>query len=81
MANPAPEDLLSGQLSSLRTMYSDRRKDTVRENFAYIVYRALGLMAPHMATTEFGTTSVSTPEQLQKWFMSRQLGHASSTTA
>jgi MinD-like ATPase involved in chromosome partitioning or flagellar assembly len=81
LANPAPEDLLSGQLSSLRTMYSDRRKDTVRENFAYIVYRALGLMAPHMAPTEFGTSAVATPEQLQKWFVNRQLSRASGGTA
>jgi MinD-like ATPase involved in chromosome partitioning or flagellar assembly len=74
---PAQDDLLSGQLSSLRTMFSDRRKDTVRENFAYIVYRALGLMAPHMAPTEFGTTAVASPDQLQKWFLGRQLGQAS----
>jgi hypothetical protein len=60
-------------------MFSDRRKDTVRENFAYIVYRALGLMAPHMAPTEFGTTAVASDEQLQKWFLGRQLGRASDT--
>lgn len=73
---PIQEDLLSGQLSTLRTMFNDRRKDTVRENFAYVAYRALGLMAPHMAPTEFGATAVATPEQLQKWFVGRQLGRA-----
>jgi hypothetical protein len=76
LERPVHEDLLSGQLSTLRTMFNDRRKDTVRENFAYIVYRALGLMAPHMASTEFGTTAVATPEQLQKWFLGRQLSRS-----
>jgi len=75
-ARAVQEDLLSGQLSTLRSMFNDRRKDTVRENFAYIVYRALGLMAPHMAPTEFGTTAVATPEQLQKWFLGRQLSRS-----
>ena len=67
------DDLLSGQLDTLRAMYSDRRKDSVRENFGYLVYRALGLMGPHMAPTEFGQTAIATPEQIRKWFLGREL--------
>lgn len=72
-AAPPATDVLSGQLDSLRAMFNDRRKDTPKDNFLYIVYRALNLMGPHMASTEFGETSISTPEQLQKWFLKRQL--------
>jgi MinD-like ATPase involved in chromosome partitioning or flagellar assembly len=75
MPNPAPPpaaDLLSGQLETLRAMFSDRRKDTVRENFAYIVYRALNLMAPPMAPTELGATLLAAPEQVERWFIRRQ---------
>ncbi len=67
------DDLLASQLDTLRAMYSDRRKDSVRENFAYIVYRALSLMGPHMAATEFGETAIATPDQIRKWFLGREL--------
>ncbi|MEO8503808.1 MAG: P-loop NTPase [Acidobacteriota bacterium] len=72
---PAPQasDVMNGQLDSLRAMFNDRRKDTPKDNFLYIVYRALNLMSSHMATTEFGETSIATPEQLQRWFLKRQL--------
>lgn len=72
---PAPQaqDVLSGQLDSLRTMFKDRHKDTPKDNFLYVVYRALHLMGAHMAPTEFGETSIATPEQLQRWFLRRQL--------
>ena len=61
------------QLDSLRVMFNDRRKDTPKDNFLYMVYRALHLMGAHMAPTEFGETSIATPEQLQRWFLRRQL--------
>jgi|CXWL01.1.fsa_nt_gi MinD-like ATPase involved in chromosome partitioning or flagellar assembly len=65
-------DLLSGQLSTLRTMYTDRAKDDVRDNFTYIVYRAMSLMAPHMAESEFGQRQVLQPEQMLSWYLRRQ---------
>jgi len=70
---PQADDVLSGQLDSLRVMFNDRRKDTPKDNFLYMVYRALHLMGAHMAPTEFGETSIATPEQLQRWFLRRQL--------
>lgn len=71
-APPAKDDLLGGQLESLRRMYTDRRRDTVRENFNYMVFRALNMMGDHAATTEFGATAIATPEQMQRWFLRRQ---------
>ena len=68
----ATEDALAGQLEALRSMFSDRPKDTVRENFAYIVHRSRHLMGPHMAPTEFGTTHLAAPETVERWFLRRQ---------
>lgn len=72
---PVPEtaDLLDGQLQTLKAMFSDRRQDRVRENFAYITYRALSLMGPGTGPNEFGLTQLAAPEQLLDWFLSRQL--------
>jgi MinD-like ATPase involved in chromosome partitioning or flagellar assembly len=72
----APEethDLLDGQLQTLKAMYSDRKKDTVRENFSYITYRALNLMSPGYGANELGTTQLAAPERLLEWYMSRQM--------
>ena len=66
------EDLLAGQLKSLSVMYKGRLQNTVRENFDYLVYRALNLMAPHMGSTEFGQTALAAPEQMERWFLEWQ---------
>jgi flagellar biosynthesis protein FlhG len=69
----ATEDAMAGQLDSLRAMFSDRRRDTVRENFAYIGYRTRNLMGPHMASTEFGATRLAAADELERWFVRRQV--------
>lgn len=65
-------ELLDAQLSSLKAMYSDRSQDTVRENFSYLVFRALNLIAPPRAPSEFGQTALAQPDQIQRWFIRRQ---------
>lgn len=73
--DPPPEtgDLLEGQLQILKAMYSDRKKDTVKENFSYITYRSLNLMTAGYGPNEFGLTRLAAPEQLLEWYMSRQM--------
>jgi MinD-like ATPase involved in chromosome partitioning or flagellar assembly len=68
----APADLLDGQLQTLKAMYADRTKDTIRENFSYVVYRAMNLMGPGYGANELGTTHLAAPERLLDWYMSRQ---------
>jgi hypothetical protein len=68
----APSDLLDGQLQTLKAMYADRTKDTIRENFSYVVYRAMNLMGPGYGANELGTTHLAAPERLLDWYMSRQ---------
>lgn len=71
---PAPiESLLDRQLASLKMMYSDRSKDSARENFSYIVFRALNLMAPPRLPTELGMTQIAEPQQMVRWLL-RQFG-------
>ena len=70
------EDLLAGQLKALSSMYTGRPQNTVRENFDYLAYRALNLMAPHMGTSEFGQTVLAAPAQMEKWFLEWQRIHA-----
>jgi MinD-like ATPase involved in chromosome partitioning or flagellar assembly len=71
---PAPiESLLDRQLASLKMMYSDRSKDTARENFSYLVFRALNLMAPPRLPTELGMTQLAEPQQMIRWLL-RQFG-------
>lgn len=72
-APPETHDLLDGQLQTLKAMYSDRKKDTVGENFSYITYRALNLMSAGYGPNEFGLTHLAAPEKLLDWYMSRQL--------
>lgn len=66
-------DVLEGQLASLRSMYHDRQKDNVRDNFAYVAYRALNLMGPHMGEGEFGMKALLEPERMREWYLRRQL--------
>jgi hypothetical protein len=63
------EDLLQAELEALGTMYTSRKGDTVHENFAYLVHRALGQMAPPMAKSDFGQTSLAPIEELTDWFL------------
>jgi len=83
VVSPAPakagdgvDALLGEQLESLRTMFSDRHKDSVRENFSYCVYRALSLMQPPRLPTEFGMTQIAPPAQLVRWLLRRLPGRA-----
>ncbi len=69
------EDLLAGQLRALSTMYSSRPHDTVRENFAYIVHRALHLMAPPMSPADFGQLAIASSEELASWYLEWQRGY------
>jgi flagellar biosynthesis protein FlhG len=69
---PEPVDLLDGQLQTLKAMFSDRTKDTVRDNFSYVAYRSLSLMGAGYGANEFGTTHLAAPERLLDWYMSRQ---------
>lgn len=69
---PATDDILDGQLQTLKAMYSERTKDTVRENFSYVAYRALNLMSASYGNNEFGATQLAAPERLLDWYMSRQ---------
>jgi MinD-like ATPase involved in chromosome partitioning or flagellar assembly len=67
----APRDLLDGQLQTLKAMYSDRRRDTVKENFDYITYRSLSLMGAEYGTNELGATQLAAPERLLEWYLRR----------
>ncbi len=71
------EDLLAGQLKALSSMYKGRPQNTVRENFDYLVFRALNMMAPHMGSGEFGQTVLAPPEQMERWFLEWQRVHGS----
>ena len=73
---PSAGDAMAGQLEALKAMYSGRRGDTARENFAYLAYRALDRMAPHTAPSEFGQTTLATADQLLAWFLARQRARA-----
>jgi len=68
-------DVLAAELRTLHAMYDRRSRDMVRENFAYVTYRALNLMAPHRASSEFGQTALRSPEQLLDWFLRWQIAH------
>jgi MinD-like ATPase involved in chromosome partitioning or flagellar assembly len=69
---PATDDILDGQLQTLKAMFNERTKDTVRENFSYVTYRALNLMSASYGSNEFGATQLAAPERLLDWYMSRQ---------
>jgi hypothetical protein len=71
-ASSPPADVLDGQRQTLKAMYSDRTKDTVRENFSYLAYRAMSLMGPGYGANELGTTLLAAPERLLEWYLSRQ---------
>lgn len=68
---PSVDALLGEQLESLRTMFTDRRRDSVQENFSYAVFRALNLMQAPRLPTEFGMTQIAPPEQLVRWILRR----------
>jgi hypothetical protein len=66
-----PDSLIAGQLSTLKAMYSDRRQDGARENFAYLAYRAMNLMGPSNSALELGMTQVAVPERLLNFYLQR----------
>ncbi len=80
--DPAVEldSLLSQQLESLRTMFSERRGDRARDNFAYLVVRALHLIEPPRLPSEFGMSQLAPPEQFVRAFLRRIHEPASSPT-
>ncbi|MCZ7650709.1 MAG: hypothetical protein M5U13_05915 [Thermoanaerobaculia bacterium] len=43
----------------------------MRENFSYLVFRALNLIAPPRAPGEFGQPFLAQPEQVSRWFVRR----------
>jgi len=70
--SPQPVDALLGeQLETLKAMFSDRKRDSVQQNFTYAVFRALNLMQPPRLPTEFGMTQIAPPEQLVRWLLRR----------
>ena len=76
---PAPasvDALLGEQLDTLRAMFTDRKQDSVRENFTYCVFRALNLMNPPRLPTELGMTQIAQPQQLVRWLLRRLPGAA-----
>jgi len=75
----AVDALLDEQLEGLRAMFSDRRRDSVRDNFSYCVFRALSLMKPPRLPTEFGMTQVAQPDSLVRWLLRRLPGAAPTT--
>ncbi len=64
-------NLLGEQLDSLRAMFTDRRQDSVQQNFTYAVFRALNLMEPPRLPTEFGMSRLAPPERLVAWILKR----------
>lgn len=68
---PALDFLLGHQLESLKSMYADRSRDGVEQNFLYAVYRALNLMEPPRLPTEFGMSRVAPPDRLVAWILKR----------
>ncbi|MCB1007442.1 MAG: AAA family ATPase [Acidobacteria bacterium] len=67
----AVDTLLGEQLDALKAMFSDRKRDSVQQNFSYAVFRALNLMQPPRLPTEFGMTQIAPPEQLVRWLLRR----------
>lgn len=70
-APQAVDALLGEQLETLKAMFSDRKRDSVQQNFSYAVFRALNLMQPPRLPTEFGMTQIAPPEQLVRWLLRR----------
>lgn len=72
-AAPAMEldSLLAQQLNSLKAMFSERRADRARDNFDYLVVRALHLVEPPRLPSEFGMTQIAPPEQFLKAILRR----------
>ena len=68
---PTVDFLLGNQLESLKSMYSDRSRDSVEQNFLYAVYRSLNLMEPPRLPTEFGMSRIAPPERLVAWILKR----------
>lgn len=82
VAEVAPADiesLLGEQLDSLKAMFSDRRQDSVQQNFTYAVFRALNLMEPPRLPTEFGMSRLAPPDRLVTWILRRMALSSSSS--
>ncbi len=78
---PSVDSLLDEQLETLRSMFVDRRRDSVQQNFSYAVFRALNLMQPPRLPTEFGMTQIAPPEQLVRWLLRRLQVRSAQATA
>jgi hypothetical protein len=78
---PSVDALLGEQLETLRSMFVDRRRDSVQQNFSYAVFRALNLMQPPRLPTEFGMTQIAPPEQLVRWLLRRLQARSAQATA
>jgi MinD-like ATPase involved in chromosome partitioning or flagellar assembly len=69
-APPDPSRALNVQLDTLRRMYGDLRGEGYRDNFKYIVYRALHVMASRRAS-DFGDTRIFKRSEIQQAMMRR----------
>ena len=78
---PSVDALLGEQLDSLRSMFVDRKRDSVQQNFSYAVFRALNLMQPPRLPTEFGMTQIAPAEQLVRWLLRRLQRSTAQATA
>ncbi|MDX1582557.1 MAG: AAA family ATPase [Thermoanaerobaculia bacterium] len=58
-----PEDHLSQQLETLRSMFTARREDDYRRNFEYMTQRALFTMQ-NRPVSEFGDSRIFRPEEM-----------------
>jgi MinD-like ATPase involved in chromosome partitioning or flagellar assembly len=64
-AAPDPSRSLNVQLDTLRRMHADLRGDGYRDNFKYIVYRALHMMSSRRAS-DFGDTRLFKRAEMQQ---------------
>jgi len=78
---PSVDALLGEQLESLRSMFVDRKRDNVQQNFSYAVFRALNLMQPPRLPTEFGMTQIAPADQLVRWLLRRLQRSTAQVTA
>jgi MinD-like ATPase involved in chromosome partitioning or flagellar assembly len=76
---PAVDALLGEQLETLRAMFTDRKRDSIQQNFSYATFRALNLMQPPRLPTEFGMSQLAPPEQLVRWLLRRLQSSAQAT--
>jgi MinD-like ATPase involved in chromosome partitioning or flagellar assembly len=71
LSRPDPDQYLEVQLETLSRMSDDLKSSSYRENFKYIVYRSLHLMAS-MRVGDFGDSRLFKPSEMQHALSRRQ---------